>query len=613
MATLGSSRVEPISCLPEPDPRPDTTPPAAARQGRLIALLAATSLAAGTPAHATESCDTSTTSTPTVFWTDWQSTVVEGGVTKYYGEIEVTRPDSTVETVEVRFTPSRGIAFFQTGSGTDYFADRSRVRDASTSPFTSDDVPDIPPAAEMIGLRYGQTNTLEFSQDVGNPLFAFVSLNGNGYGFDRDFTVLSFGSSTDGNACGYWGCGTAACTLTTDSAGNPQYMLQGAGEPHGTLQFTGSFADVAWDSLRDEYWNGFTVGIAGLASDVNTDSDCDGVDDSVDNCPNDANAAQTDSDGDGIGDICDPSLDDDGDGVDNDSDNCPSDYNPTQADSDGDGVGDACQTVVTDTDGDGVIDDDDNCPDDANAAQADSDEDGLGDVCDPDADGDGFDADSGDCDDTNPSVNPDAVEVCDASDVDDDCDGDIDELDSNADCDGDGIDNASDNCPDDDNAGQVDTDGDLDGDVCDLDDDGDGVLDDDPDNCPLDANADQADGDGDGAGDVCDDDADGDSVLDVNDECLFTVSFTAPSQRLGTNRWADTDGDGVFDTNSRGNTGHSGGYTIEDTAGCTCAQIIDECGYGTGHERFGCSNSVMDWWTGLYDRSGEAAFQCKSE
>ena len=52
------------------------------------------------------------------------------------------------------------------------------------------------------------------------------------------------------------------------------------------------------------------------------------------------NPNQEDSDGDGIGDICDD--DRDGDDIANDIDNCPDTPNPNQEDSDGDGIGDAC-------------------------------------------------------------------------------------------------------------------------------------------------------------------------------------------------------------------------------------------------------------------------------
>ncbi|HET6399495.1 MAG TPA: thrombospondin type 3 repeat-containing protein, partial [Candidatus Thermoplasmatota archaeon] len=75
------------------------------------------------------------------------------------------------------------------------------------------------------------------------------------------------------------------------------------------------------------------------------DSDCDGVGDGADNCPQAPNQDQADNDGDGVGDACDPTPlgpDGDGDGVPDSQDNCPSHANPGQQDGDGDGVGDAC-------------------------------------------------------------------------------------------------------------------------------------------------------------------------------------------------------------------------------------------------------------------------------
>ncbi len=65
-----------------------------------------------------------------------------------------------------------------------------------------------------------------------------------------------------------------------------------------------------------------------LVLDCTRDIDEDGVDDDVDNCPNDASPGQEDFDGDNIGDICDDDID--GDQVPNDSDAHPrSDLGPT--------------------------------------------------------------------------------------------------------------------------------------------------------------------------------------------------------------------------------------------------------------------------------------------
>src|SRR5262249_15118062 len=135
-------------------------------------------------------------------------------------------------------------------------------------------------------------------------------------------------------------------------------------------------------------------------SGLNSDADSDGVADCLDNCPATANPAQTDCDGDGIGDACDPDATDmDGDGVADACDNCPAGSNPGQEDADFDGIGDACDSCVgfgSDSDGDGICDFIDNCPAVANPGQEDTDSDGFGDACDScvgfgatDSDGDG--------------------------------------------------------------------------------------------------------------------------------------------------------------------------------------------------------------------------------
>lgn len=143
---------------------------------------------------------------------------------------------------------------------------------------------------------------------------------------------------------------------------------------------------------RKEYASGITA----------DDSDGDGVPNASDNCPAVFNpirpldgTKQADFDGDGEGDACDvcPAVsgvtcavidanDVDGDGITNAFDNCPDHANPGQSDSDGDGEGDACEPDPNDLDKDGVPIPADNCPTIANPDQLDTDGDGRGDACD---------------------------------------------------------------------------------------------------------------------------------------------------------------------------------------------------------------------------------------
>ena len=125
------------------------------------------------------------------------------------------------------------------------------------------------------------------------------------------------------------------------------------------------------------------------------DGDNDGIPDCLDPCPGSA----ADHDLDGLQDGCDPCTDTDGDGFGNPGypantcllDICPLVYNPAQSDADLDGLADDCNDGCIDYDHDGWGEPGlafnncqgfDNCPYDSNSNQSDFDQDGIGDACD---------------------------------------------------------------------------------------------------------------------------------------------------------------------------------------------------------------------------------------
>ena len=95
-----------------------------------------------------------------------------------------------------------------------------------------------------------------------------------------------------------------------------------------------------------------------------------------------------------------------------------------------------------------------------------------------------------------------------------------------------------------------------------------------------------------------DDDDDGDGVCVDVDLCPDTVvpEANVPSRRLGINRWALWDDDSIFDTTPPKGKGPRRSYSTEDTAGCSCEQIIENLGLGKGHLKYGCSIGAMDTW-----------------
>lgn len=202
-----------------------------------------------------------------VYWTDWTGSDSDPGP-GFVGQGTITTPTATVN---VTYTNANGIAFYQPSGGTDYWTPRVP---ASNSPYTSTLVDNAPTGTDIVALRFAGSQSLTFSETVANPVFSYVSLNGNGYAFlNQDFDILSYGAglaapAPGDNNCGFWGCGTSYKNVVDLGGGNFEYQLLGTGEPHGTIRFTGAFDTLTWRSLSNEYWNGFTVGVQGTALEV---------------------------------------------------------------------------------------------------------------------------------------------------------------------------------------------------------------------------------------------------------------------------------------------------------------------------------------------------------
>ena len=256
--------------------------------------------------------------------------------------------------------------------------------------------------------------------------------------------------------------------------------------------------------------------------------------------------ADTDTDGDGLGDYTD--TDDDGDGIADSADAFPLDA-AESIDTDSDGTG---NNADTDDDGDGVADSSDAFPLDA-AEAIDSDSDGVGNNADTDDDGDGvLDAADAFPLDASESLDTDSDGTGDSTDTDDDGDGIADSADAfplislggQTDTDSDGYpDDCDDDCV---SAGML----------ADADDDNDGVEDSN-DAFPLDS-TETADADADGVGDNKDAfpnnssetlDSDGDAVGDNSDAFPLDASesIDTDGDGLGNNADLDDDNDGFTD------------------------------------------------------------------
>ena len=94
-------------------------------------------------------------------------------------------------------------------------------------------------------------------------------------------------------------------------------------------------------------------------------------------------------------------------------------------------------------------------------------------------------------------------------------------------------------------------------------------------------------------------DSDADGVSDSLDACTETrIPEGVPTIRLNPNHYALVTGDGTFDTTTPpGKSGRMPSFSIADTRGCSCEQILDRIGtLEAGERNFGCSIGTMKSW-----------------
>jgi hypothetical protein len=110
---------------------------------------------------------------------------------------------------------------------------------------------------------------------------------------------------------------------------------------------------------------------------------------------------------------------------------------------------------------------------------------------------------------------------------------------------------------------------------------------------PADETCDNKDNDCSGA--VDDIDEDGDIVNDCyNDVC---PGSTGDGIDLNPNHYAQNVLYGLFEVGPGNNP--SLVYSMKNTRGCTCLQIVNLLEAGEGHAKHGCSPSIMEEWTGI--------------
>ena len=153
------------------------------------------------------------------------------------------------------------------------------------------------------------------------------------------------------SAAGGTACANCEVDIFSDGGSDAEFY-------EGSTTANGSGQWVLYTSLAGPNVTATNTDSTGNTSELSTavgftapDGDSDGIPNTLDNCPVDANPSQLDTDGDGDGDACD--TDDDNDALPDGSDGCPA----LAEDFDGFQDADGCPDPGPDSDLDGICDD----------------------------------------------------------------------------------------------------------------------------------------------------------------------------------------------------------------------------------------------------------------
>jgi len=241
---------------------------------------------------------------------------------------------------------------------------------------------DVPPGNDFVAIAAGHDHSIALRSDG-----SLVAWGGNTYGQTdvppgNDFVAIAAGAyfslaiKSDGSLVGW---GSHSPSVLDLPAGNDFVDIEGsylhalALKNDGSLVHWGGQSGLHTVPVGNDF---IDIGIGDVSCFAlryiePPDTDGDGINNEIDNCPELANPDQINSDSDELGDACD---------------NCINDDNPDQLDADNDGLGDACDVcpndALNDPDGDSVCGNVDNCPETPNPSQTDTDNDGVGDACD---------------------------------------------------------------------------------------------------------------------------------------------------------------------------------------------------------------------------------------